>query len=157
MGQDRTSGAAASAYGHEMTVKVANYLGTMLLSSKSNEAYLYGKHVVIKCAHYRVPQIGVTKKMLGWIDLIIPSLETKRGDYEIYKVTPQWYKSKMAPSRGKSPFASNVLMVSCKDIINGGQHIATMISPTNNETSRTKKDSMKKKISKRNRNLEQGA
>jgi len=127
MGQNSTSGAAGSAYGHEMASKVASYLGTQLLSSKSNEAYLEGKRVVIKCARCKTPQIGVSEKMLERIDAIIPALEAKNGDHEIYRITPQWYKSKMSPSRSKKRHPANrVMMVSCEAIINSGQHIATM-------------------------------
>lgn len=141
MGQDSISGAAGSAYGHEMAAKVASFLGTQLLSSKSNEAYLDGKRIVIKCAHYRVPQIGVSRKMLERLDLITPALETKNGDYKIYEVTPQWYKTKMVPSRSRSRSANKVMMVSCKAIIEGGQHIATMQSSEKTKTSQQKNES----------------
>ena len=127
MGQNSMSGAAGSAYGHEMASKVASYLGTQLLSSKSNEAYLDGKRIVIKCAHYKTPQIGVSEKMLERIDTIVSALEAKNGDYEIYRITPQLYKSKMSPSRSKKRHSANkVMMVSCEAIINSGQHIGTM-------------------------------
>lgn len=142
MGQDRISGAAGSAYGHEMASKVASYLGTQLLSNKSNEAYLEGKRIVIKCAHYKTPQIGVSEKMLERIDVIISALEIQNGDYKIYRLTPKWYKSKMSPSKSKKRHSANkVMMVSCEVIINNGQHIATMRNSENAKTSSIEVDS----------------
>ena len=128
MPQTRETGEAARKYGHDMAGKVARYLGTRLLSEKSNEVELSGERLVIKCARKKTVQIGVTLTMLKRIDGIIAALEDKNEKYTLYKVSPQWYRGNMASSRSNSPSASRVMMVSCKAVRKTGRIITKMPS-----------------------------
>lgn len=118
VGQNRDTGAAANEFGHDMAARVARFLGTKLLSNKSNEVVLHGKRVVIKSARWKVPKIGVSLSMLSRVDEIIAALQEKSGDYTLYRVNPQWYRKQMIPSRSKSPSAHKIMMVRCNDIRN---------------------------------------
>lgn len=121
MGQDRESGKAANDYGHTMAAQVAHFLGTKLLSKSSNESVWAGKRIVIKCAHRKTPQIGLSLAMLMRVQNIIAALEDKDGGYTLYQLDPRWYRAAMAPSRSNSPSAQTVMMVSCKEIRTVGQ------------------------------------
>jgi len=129
MGQTRETGAAANKYGHTMARKIAHYLGTQLLSNKSNEIEFLGERLVIKCAHKNVPEIGVSLAMLKRIDGIIAVLEDKNEKYTLYKVSPQWYRGNMKSSRSKSPSASKVMMVPCKAVRETGRIIKKISCP----------------------------
>jgi hypothetical protein len=116
MPQNRETGARADRFGREMADRIARTLGTRLITKNSNEINYKGKRIVIKSAQKNVPQIGVSLKMLKRIKGIIAVLEEKEGKYTLYKITPQWYKLEMTPSKSKSPSACKVMMVSCKRI-----------------------------------------
>jgi len=128
MSQDRESGRIANEYGHTMAAKVANFLGTELLSKASNEAILGGERIAIKCAHRKTPEIGVSLKMLERVQSIMAALEDKDGTYALYQVDTGWYQMQMTPSRSKSSSAQNVMMVSCKAIRTIGRAIGRMPS-----------------------------
>ena len=135
MGQDRISGIAANKWGHMMAAKVAQHLGIELLSHDSNEASFNGKRIIIKSAHHKTPEIGISKKTLDRVDAIIAALETEKGDYALYEITPKWFSKQMKPSRSKSPSAAKVMMVSCKAVINAGQFLGSMTISTNPQKS----------------------
>lgn len=126
MGQDRESGEAANEYGHAMAARVARFLGASVISKISNEAVLDSERIVIKSAHRRTPQIGLSAATLGRVQSIIAALENEEGGYTLYRLDPQWYRSHMIPSRSKSPSAQKVMMVSCRDIRMVGKIIGKM-------------------------------
>lgn len=121
MPQDRISGRAANQWGHKMAKWVAQYLGTELLSDFSNEAFLGDERIVIKSAHQRTPQIGLSQATLERVQKIIAVLENPDNSYTIYKLNPTWYRSHMAPSRSERPSAQKVMMVQCKLVREEGQ------------------------------------
>lgn len=131
MGQDKISGMEANNWGHMMAARVAKHLEIQLPSRVSNEAFFNGKRIVIKSAHHKTPEIGISKKTIDRVNAIIAALETEKGDYALYEITPQWFRERMKPSRSKSPSASKVMMVSCKAVINEGQFLGNMTVPKN--------------------------
>lgn len=126
MGQDRVSGMEANKWGRMMAVRVAQHLGIELISAGSNEAFFSGKRIIIKSAHRKTSEIGISRRTLERVDTIIVAHETKKGDYALYEVTPKWFGEQMKPSRSKSPSASKIMMVSCKAIINAGRSLGSV-------------------------------
>ena len=114
-------GRAANQWGHEMAKWVAQCLGTKLLSEFSNEAFLSNERIVIKSAHHRTPQIGLSQATLDRVQKIIAVLENRDNSYTIYKLNPTWYRNHMAPSRSERPSARKVMMVQCKLVREEGQ------------------------------------
>ena len=120
MPQNRDSGDRARKWGYYMAQKVANHLGATLTNSgRSNEAIWNNRRILIKSAHYGVPEIGATVATLGRVDAIIAALQDQDEDYTLYEVTPSWFKSKMNLSR--SPKASHVMMVRCSKVCEVGK------------------------------------
>ena len=120
MPQDRDSGDRARKWGYNMAQEVANHLGATLTNlGRSNEAIWNNRRILIKSAHYGVPEIGATVATLGRVDAIIAALQDKDKAYTLYEVTPAWFRSKMNPSR--SPKASHVMMVRCAEVRSAGK------------------------------------
>lgn len=127
MGQDRHSGYLGYMFGHEMAAKVADFLGTELISENSNEIILEGKRLVIKSARKSTPEIGVTANTLERVQGIIAALENKNGNgYTLYKVDLDWYMAKMTPSLSRKHKPGKVTKRSCKQIRDECKVIATM-------------------------------
>lgn len=84
MTQNRSSGAAANAYGRETAPKIAAALGATMNGSDSNEATLDGKRVVIKIAGKNTTSVGVTYSMLEHLDTVIAAFQHKTGPYEVF-------------------------------------------------------------------------
>ena len=126
MGQTKVTGIAADKWGRSMAKKVAQFLGTEILSPKSNEIELQGERLVIKCAHKNVPQIGLSLAMLNRVDGIIAAFEDKKGKYSLYRISPSWYKGNMVPSLSTSHSAHKVKMAPCKAVRKTGRFIAKM-------------------------------
>ena len=120
MPQDRDSGDRARKFGYYMAQKVANRLGATLINpSRSNEAILNNRRILIKSANYGVPQIGATPATLDRVEAIIAALQDKDEAYTLYEVTPSWFRLRMSPSR--SPKALHVMMVRCADVRGAGK------------------------------------
>jgi len=111
MTQDRDSGAEANRYGREMARVIANRLGTSCPDKNSNECVYKGKRVVIKCAHARTQDIGVSYRMLERIDEIIAAFEQDSGAYRLYCLTPAQFRKNMRPTASKGPAAGRVGLV----------------------------------------------
>jgi len=103
----------------------------MVNSDRSNEAIWNDRRILIKSAHYGVPQIGATPATIDRIEAIIAALQDSDNDFTLYEVAPSWFKSKMSPSR--SPRASHVMMVGCADVHNAGKVLKRMAKPQWNE------------------------
>lgn len=86
MGQNQITGLAGYKFGRESGRIVAKFLDTNLLSAKSNEIILDGKHFVIKSARRKTPSIGITANLFDRLQGIIVALETENGKYILYKV-----------------------------------------------------------------------
>lgn len=128
MPQDRESGARARKWGYTMGQKVSDYIGATLLEpGQSNEAIWNGRNILIKAAHYGVPQIGATPATLDRIDAIIAVLEDPDGEFSLYEIAPAWFKKEMKPSL--SPKASHVMMRQCTSVRKEGKLISRMDNP----------------------------
>lgn len=120
MPQDRDSGDKARKWGFHMGEKVASFLGASLINpGLSNEAMWENRKILIKSAHYGVPEIGATSATLDRIDAIMAALEDQDKSYTIYEVVPAWFRQNMRPSR--SPRASHVMMVKCSRVREDGK------------------------------------
>lgn len=134
MGQTTESGINAVFYGHNMAEFTAKHLGTKLLDTEtgSNEAMYNGERVVLKAAHKRTPSIGVTINVLEKIQEIIATLEDKEESldnfyhYTVYKVSTDWYKQHMKPSRSSERAKRTTRMVNCNLIRNEGKIIGEL-------------------------------
>lgn len=130
MGQDKESGRAANKFGRAMATKVANFLRARLISRISNEAVLADERIIIKSAHHKTPEIGLSIATLDRVDSIVAALEDEDGEYTLYRLDSQWYRSQMKPSRSKSPSAQKVMMVSCKAVREVGRVVGKISSTT---------------------------
>ena len=120
MPQNRDSGDRARKWGYDMAQKVANHLGATLMHPKqSNEAIWNNRRILIKSAHYGVPQIGATLATLNRVSAVIAALQDKDRDYSLYEVSSNWFRQHMSPSRG--PKASHVMMVRCARVREAGK------------------------------------
>ena len=122
MPQDRDSGARAKEWGYCMAQEVANHLeATLINPRRSNEAVWRNRKILIKSAHYNVPQIGATPATLNRVEAIVAALQDKDKAYILYEVTSSWFRSRMNPSR--SPKASHVMMVKCTSVREVGRKL----------------------------------
>jgi len=99
MGQNRTTGAAANAYGRETAPKIAAALGAVMRGSESNEAVLDGKPVVIKIAGKNTTSVGVTYSMLDNIETVYAAFQHKTGPYEVFALPSSLFLENARDSR----------------------------------------------------------
>jgi len=112
MPQNRNSGDRARKWGYAMAQKLANHLGATLMNPKqSNEAIWNNRRILIKSAHFGVPEIGATTATLDRVEAIIAALQEEDGGYTLYEVEPTWFRQNMKPSR--STRASHDMMGRC--------------------------------------------
>ncbi len=105
-----------------MAEHVSEAIGATLTNpGRSNEASLGKQRILIKSAHYGVPQVGATEATLGRVDAIVASLQDADGAYTLYQVAPGWFRANMRSSR--SPRASHVMMARCRDVRGAGKVI----------------------------------
>lgn len=120
MPQNRDSGDRARRWGYDMAQEVASHLGAILIKPKgSNEAIWNNRKVLIKSAHFGVPEIGATTATLDRAEAIIAALQNQDGAYTIYEVEPAWFRQNMKPSR--STRAAHVMMVRCSKVRKAGK------------------------------------
>jgi hypothetical protein len=101
MPQDRESGAAGNAFGHDTAPKIAAALGATMIGNASNEATYQGQHVVIKCAGKNTTSVGVTYTMLDSLDLILAAFQHKDGSFDVYSLGSDAYRQHMRDSRSR--------------------------------------------------------
>lgn len=111
MPQNRKSGATANRYGRETSVKIMKKLGTKPISSMSNECFLNGKRVAIKCSKKYTKCVGVSYLMLKRLDTVIGAFETEKGVYDLFELSPKVFANNMRPTRSKGPAAGKVGLV----------------------------------------------
>lgn len=134
MGQNMITGRAGNDFGHLIGTYAAEYLGTKLLDTgtKSNQAILNGEQVVIKAAHKHTSSVGVTLNVLEQVQSIVAVLEDKGTspsnihEYTIYKVSKDWYKKHMTPSRSSESASRTTRMVHCNLIRTHGEQMGKM-------------------------------
>jgi hypothetical protein len=101
MAQDRESGAAGNAFGHETAPRIAKAIGATMLGTASNEATWKGQNVVIKCAGKNTTSVGVTCAMLDTLDLVLAAFQHKDGSFDVYSLAPDVYQKHMRDSRSR--------------------------------------------------------
>ena len=119
MKQTRDSGAESDKFGRANSVKVANFLGTSLISKKSNEIELEGDLYVIKSTRRGNNSIGITKTMLKRLNGVVGAFENEKGEYELHKTKIEDFFGSQNPSRSLSHQTnkgSKVIKMSSKDI-----------------------------------------
>lgn len=128
MPQNQNSGAEGNRFGHEMAARVAEFLGTELISENSNEIIWEGKRFVIKSAHKKTSEIGVTANTLERVQGIIAAIENQNDNrYTLYIVELNWYKEKMTPSHSHSHASDKVMKRSCNRIKEECKAFATIL------------------------------
>ncbi|KGK99218.1 hypothetical protein LI82_04130 [Methanococcoides methylutens] len=131
MGQTPETGQAGNNFGHRMGEHVAKRLGTQLLETGtgSNEAIYDGERVILKSAHKNTSSIGVTINVLETVQAIIATFEDKNKSsqnlhhYTIYRVSFNWYKEHMKPSRANERASRTTMMVTRSSIRKEGKVI----------------------------------
>lgn len=134
-GQTQNTGRNGDYFGRRMGAYAAQHLGSKLLDTgtKSNETILDTQRVVLKSAHKRTSAIGVTLNVLENIQSIVAVLENKSKQendvhkYTIYKVSTEWYKQYMKPSRSSPSAARTTRMVNCSLIRKHGKVIGELV------------------------------
>src|SRR5687768_9320379 len=101
MPQDRETGAAARNRGHELAPRLARLIGAKLLGSRSNEAQLGDKRLVIKTASGRNDQVGVTYAMLDRIHDVYAAFESEPGQYTVYRLPVRLFSGHMRDSEAE--------------------------------------------------------
>jgi hypothetical protein len=133
-GQTQDTGRAGNNFGHRMGMYAAKYLDTELLKTenKSNEAMLDGQRIVLKSAHKKTSSVGVTLNVLENIKSVVAILENKDKQendihkYTIYKVSTEWYKQYMKPSRSSPSAARTTRMVNSNLIRKHGEVVGEL-------------------------------
>src|ERR1700731_2700615 len=111
MSQDQASGAAANRWGRETARQIASRIGAVMLTTRSNEASLGGKHIVIKCAAPATASIGVTFKMLKTLDTVIAAFQLDDGSFELWALPSDVFRAEMRETRSRGTSAGRVGLV----------------------------------------------
>jgi hypothetical protein len=129
MPQDRETGAAGNAFGHETAPRIAQALGATRLSKSSNEFALQGRRLVIKCARVNTSSVGVTYKMLDRIEAVLGAFEEQDGRFGIYEISAAEFRERMRPSQSKGPSEGKVGLVARKDFHQHGKLVSRVALP----------------------------
>jgi hypothetical protein len=122
MPQDRSTGAAGNAFGHETAPKIAAAIGAIMIGEKSNEAMLNGAPVVIHCAGKNTTIIGVLYDHLERVDLVLGAFQHKDGSFDVYSLPADVYSQHTRDSRTSGPEA-RVGLVTKKVFVEFGKRI----------------------------------
>lgn len=101
MGQDRESGARANAFGHEAARVIAEKIGAVSVSDRSNEFAYEGRLITIRCARGKNFQVGISYEMLERVDSVVAAFDEAGVGYTLYEMTPALYKKHMRDSKGE--------------------------------------------------------
>ena len=83
-----------------------------MLGSRSNEAALGGKRVVIKCAARNTNSIGVTYLMLERLHSVIGAFEQTNGSFNVISLPVTVFTANQRPSRSQGASEGKVGLVS---------------------------------------------
>lgn len=123
MVQDKESGARANRFGRETAPKIMRKLGTTPIDANTNECYLDGRLVAIKCARAKTNDIGVSYKMLKRLAGVIGAFETQPEVYELYEIDPALFQKNMRPTRSTGPASGRVGLVRKSLFISRGKKL----------------------------------
>ena len=102
MPQDRESGSRAAKWGLETGAAIAQAIGARKIRNGSNECWLDGRRVVIKCAHERTAYVGVLSEMLDRIDAVVGAFERPDGAFDLRSMPRSDYRRFMRRSQSRS-------------------------------------------------------
>jgi hypothetical protein len=120
MPQDRDTGAAANDYGRTTARRIATKIGATVIPRSSNECRLDGEKIVIKCARFGTPSIGVTYKMLDRLDGILGAFELNDGSYDLFLLGPDAFRENMSATQSMGSSAGKVGMVAKRVFVQRG-------------------------------------
>ena len=126
MPQTPASGAAGNAFGRTMAPKVAAAIGARMVGNGSNEALWNGKRIVIKSARANTSSIGVTYRMLDYIDSVVAAFEREDSSFDLFEVSANAYKKLMTPTRSLGASAGRVGIVRRQSIEETGKPLRRM-------------------------------
>ena len=126
MSQDKQSGADANKYGRDTARLIMKELLTEPISKISNECFLDGRLVAIKCSRVNTKQVGVSYKMLERLDSVIGAFETDTNIYDLYEISPDTFKENMRETRSTGAAAGKVALVTQKIFEDEGKFIQTV-------------------------------
>ena len=129
MPQNQTTGAVANKYGPEAAQLVAGTLGTKLAGTRSNEAELHGRRVVIKCARLKTSSVGVTYEMQKTLDEVLGAFEIEPGKYEVFALPIETFIKCQRPSRSQGQSAHKVGLVSRSEFVKNGKFLSSLFLP----------------------------
>ena len=133
MPQDRSSGAAANAYGRETARKIAIAIGAISLSDKSNEFKLGDRQITIRCAKRNTTKLGAPYQVIARADAVIAALEQHNGEYKLYELDAAIFKQNMAPTQSKGSSAGRVGLVNRSLFLKRGKFIQNITLKTEEE------------------------
>lgn len=122
MPQDTESGATANVYGHETSRLMAQKIGAISVSDKSNEFAFEGRLVTIRCARESNAQVGVLYSMLNRVNSVIAAFEVEKSVYMLYEMTPSLYKMYMRDSKNEG----RIGLVAKKTFMKMGKPLTTV-------------------------------
>ena len=122
MPQDAKSGAKANVYGHETSRLIAEKIGAISVSDRSNEFAHEGRLITIRCAKKNNDQVGVLYSMLDRVDSVIAAFEVEKKMYNLYEMTPSLYKKYMRDSKDEG----RIGLVHKKKYIEAGKILSTV-------------------------------
>jgi hypothetical protein len=131
MSQDRSSGAAAAAWGIAMARQIAREIGASIPTGVSNECLLSGKRTVIKCAAAATDSVGVSFKMLDRLEVVLAAFQHVDGSFEIWTITPAVFRDHMRDTRSKGASAGKVGLVRRKVFQSEGNSLGRVWLPVN--------------------------
>lgn len=99
MTQTQESGAEAARFGHTGAAQVAEKIGAIRISSRSNEFDLKGQRVTIRMARLGNKQVGVLYAMLERVQAVIGAFETSPNEFEILSISPDTFQQFMRDSK----------------------------------------------------------
>lgn len=123
MPQDAVSGARANEYGHATARRIADKIGALSTSDRSNEFSYQGRRITIRCARKTTNDVGVTYNMLDRVDSIVAAFENDVGAYDLYEIAPALYREHLRDSKGEG----HVGLVTRSKIKEIGQLIETVV------------------------------
>jgi hypothetical protein len=126
MPQDSDSGAAGNAFGRTTAPKIAAAIGAKMVGRGSNEAPWNGRRIVIKSARSSTSSIGVTYRMLEYLDAVVAGFENPDGSFDLFELSPNTFKKLMSPTRSNGASSGRVGIVARQAIRESGNSLANV-------------------------------
>ncbi len=123
--QNRETGRIANRIGRYIAGKIAESLGTELISENSNECEYDGSRCVIKTARSGNNLFGITKRMHERLDNVLLAVESKLNNFDVYIIEMETLLSRCATT-GENSGKGKVTSYAVYDAISLGKKIRTV-------------------------------